>query len=161
MKASMEEPEVRTNTRSSNQIPRTRRSIAVDNVDASPISATTNNSNENFVKNAELTITQKGSQNSNLPINSVRGDRKRDPAKHYLHQFRQKDARYRPLYEIFIAYGHEEYFDCTDPATMTELNFASLLANKNRKITKVENQIAEKISKDDAASFQKELEMRL
>ena len=62
--------------------------------------------------------------------------RQRDPAKYYLHPFRQPGSNFIPLYEMFICYGHEEYFDCVDPMTRKELNFVAMMEAKMRRMNR-------------------------
>ena len=35
--------------------------------------------------------------------------------RHPLYQFRQKGTRFRPLFEMFLCYGQEEFIDVKDP----------------------------------------------
>ena len=48
------------------------------------------------------------------------------------HLHRYRSAFFKPLYEIFICYGHEEFFDCKE-AGEDYLNYASIIENINRK----------------------------
>ena len=42
-------------------------------------------------------------------------------------QFRQRGTFYRPLFEMFLCYGQEEFFDCRDSNYNVPLNFADML----------------------------------
>lgn len=48
-------------------------------------------------------------------------------SKYYLHKYKKQGCVFKPLYEMFLCYGHEEFFDCKDPADMIEMNFVSML----------------------------------
>ena len=52
-----------------------------------------------------------------------------------LMQFRQKGTNYKPLFEMFLCYGHEEFFDCRDEVTQPgmPLNFSDMLEQRQRR----------------------------
>ena len=63
----------------------------------------------------------------------------RDPQKYYLHQFREPKRVFKPLYEIFICYGQEEFFDTREvkevdgKAEVQDFNFPNMVEKKIRK----------------------------
>ena len=58
-----------------------------------------------------------------------------------LMQFRQKGTFYKPLFEMFLCYGQEEFFDCRGdsslPGAATALNFADMLEQRHRRDTRI------------------------
>ncbi len=54
-----------------------------------------------------------------------------------LSQFRQKGTFYKPLLEMFLCYGQEEFFECRDEQLHpgNPLNFADMLEQKTRRNT--------------------------
>ena len=65
----------------------------------------------------------------------------RDPIKYYLHAFRESKKKFKPLYEVFICYGQEEFFDCREAVEgedgkkeVVDLNFPNMVEKKHREI---------------------------
>ena len=65
----------------------------------------------------------------------------RDPVKYYLHQYRESKKVFKPLYEVFICYGQEEFFDCKDEVEAedgkkekVDLNFPLMVEKKHREL---------------------------
>ena len=62
-----------------------------------------------------------------------------DPQKYYLHQFRVPKKFFKPLYEVFICYGQEEYFDTREvkevdgKTKVDDFNFGNMVEKKIRK----------------------------
>ena len=56
--------------------------------------------------------------------------KKRSP----LLQFRQRGTNYKPLYEMFLCYGMEEFFECRDDKNFSvPLNFSDMLEQRAQK----------------------------
>ena len=56
--------------------------------------------------------------------------KKRSP----LLQFRQRGTNYKPLYEMFLCYGMEEFFECRDDRNFSvPLNFSDMLEQRAQK----------------------------
>ena len=53
------------------------------------------------------------------------------------------------MYEVFIAYGHEEFFECKDPLTRSELNFGSLLDTKYRRMARMTDESKQSSVRED------------
>ena len=73
-------------------------------------------------------------QGDNSPIAQERRsqDSSIDQRKPKLHLHRYRSNFFKPLYEIFICYGHEEFFECKEDGE-DYLDYASIIENVNRK----------------------------
>ena len=58
-----------------------------------------------------------------------------------MRQFRQKGTFYRPILEMFLCYGQEDFFECRNN-NETSLNFTDLLEQRQRKTSRMESQEA-------------------
>ena len=77
-----------------------------------------------------------------------------------LHLHRYRSSFFKPLYEIFICYGHEEFIDCKE-SEEDDLNFASIIDKLNRqKLTQESGggeHDAEELASDEQASEEEQM----
>ena len=80
----------------------------------------------------------------------------RDPKKYYLHKFRESKRVYKPLYEVFICYGQEEFFDCKEEVQAddgqtkkVELNFPLMVEKKHRELHRQQKNEKSPFTKED------------
>ena len=69
-------------------------------------------------------------------------------------EFRQKGTFYRPLFEMFLCYGQEEFFECKDEQgnpNQAYLNFADMLEQRSRRISALEHRQSLQVKKEKSA----------